>query len=62
MIMAQQVQKDANNFDDFAKLKFTSRVSFKYPKNPKQQIVNYINIIEAKINATKFNFNIYFIF
>ena len=60
MIMAQQVQKDANNFDDFAKLKFTSRVSFKYLKNPKQQIVNYI--IEAKINATKFNFNIYFIF
>ena len=59
--MAQQVHKDATKFDDFAKLKFTSRVSFKYPKNPKQQIVNY-NIIEAKINATKFNFNIYFIF
>ena len=59
--MAQQVHKDAKNFDDFAKLKFTSRVSFKYPKNPKQQIVNYY-IIEAKINATKFNFNIYFIF
>ena len=59
--MAQQVHKDANNFDDFAKLKFTSRVSFKYPKKYKTADCK-LYIIEAKINATKFNFNIYFIF